>query len=459
MWETYSYRNNLSVTDVAAIQALYGIRLADEYEGLFGNGSMNLAYDMGKSKTPKAVNADLTTLSDTDYYKFTTPASKTGVDGLVVKLQTSGISPLMSRVTVYNAAGTMIGNDVAPTPLDGDLAVTIPGVTANTTYYVKVEGVTGDEFAIGAYKLVLDYHYLGQATPTPTPTGNITFINNDDHSDDNVKRAQRLYPTGTNTYVTYRGSIADSTDSDFYRIDLPGQLGSANMMVTVSALDVNGLLPNVQIYDSASHLLPTQVVANEGGTFTVQLLNTNASANYYVKVNAFDPYGTRNVGNYAMTADFTGSAPVQFTPLAGGTLLDNARQQVRSMTVTTPRLYVFSLSGDIAGSSTASAVRMTIFNSTGHSVFTQVCYAGRPLSTGTVYLGVGNYAISFNAATQTGAAMPPLAFTIARRIISDPIDAYPVDPDTECVRIAEDGDTANPTITILDPISDPYAVV
>src|SRR5207253_7480344 len=131
---------------------------------------------------------------------------------------------------------------------------------------------------------VLDYHYAGQATPVATPTGTITFINQDNHSDDRVKSAVRLSPVNTNLYFSYRASISDSTDLDFYQIHLPGQTGTATLSITASALDVNGLDPEVLVYDKAAHLLATQVVTNEGGTFTLQLANAPVNADYYIRV-------------------------------------------------------------------------------------------------------------------------------------------------------------------------------
>src|SRR5262249_48960835 len=155
-------------------------------------------------------------------------------------------------------------------------------------------------FAVGSYNLVLDYHYAGQATPTPTATGNITFIANDNHTDDRINKAVRLDTATTSTYFSYRGSISDSTDVDFYKVTPKAQASTLTMSVTVSALDVNGMVPDVLVYDGSARLMPTQVVTNENGTLTVQLANAAVGSSYYVRVNAFDPLGTRNVGNYAL---------------------------------------------------------------------------------------------------------------------------------------------------------------
>jgi hypothetical protein len=457
MYGSYTYHSGLSTSDITAIQALYGPRQKDQYEGTSGNQTLPTAFDLRLAKNPKSITADITNVGEADYYKLTTPKSSTMVDGLVVRVQTAGLSDAMLRLTVYDAAGRVIDSQTAPTPLDGNLAVTVPGVTASTVYYAKVEGVTGDVFAIGAYNLALDYHYKGQATPIATAAGNVTFINNDNHSHASIKTALRLTPANSNLYFSYRGSITDSTNYSFYRIDLPPQSGTATMSISANALDLNGLYPEVEVYDKAAHLLASQVVTNEGGTFTLQLTNVAVDANYYIRVAAYDPFGTHNVGNYSLSVDFSGTAPVQFNALGSGSLVDAARQQTQSMTVAQSRLFVFSLSADTNGSAIDSAVRMTIFDATGHSVFTQTALAGQALTTGTVYLGAGNYAVVFNAATRAGAALPDLTYTLGKRVISDPIDAYPLDPTTTPVIDVVVINQPNPVITILDPISNPYA--
>jgi hypothetical protein len=317
--------------------------------------------------------------------------------------------------------------------------------------------VTGDVFAIGAYNLVLDYHYQGQATAVATASGNVTFINNDNHSHASIRSALRLTPVNSNLYFSYRGSITDSTNFAFYQVHMPAQSGSATMSISANALDVNGLYPEVEVYDRAAHLLSSQVVTNEGGTFTLQLANVAVDADYYIRVAAYDPFGTNNVGNYALSVDFSGVAPVQFNALGSGSLVDSARQQIQSMTVNQSRLFVFALSADTNGSTISSAVRMTIFDATGHSVFTQAALAGQALTTGTVYLGAGNYAVVFTAATRAGVALPDLTYTLGKRVISDPIDAYPVDPSAPPVDDVVVINNPNTLITILDPISDPYA--
>src|SRR5262249_37776135 len=95
-------RSALSAGDIARLQALHGARQADAYEGSTGNGTLGTATRLdlladANGVLSVGVDADLTTRSDADVYRFTAP-SLTG--GLVIQLQHAGLSLLTSKVTV-----------------------------------------------------------------------------------------------------------------------------------------------------------------------------------------------------------------------------------------------------------------------------------------------------------------------------------------------------------------------
>ena len=68
MYEVYGgVRVGLTAGDVAAVQALYGSRKGDAFEGATGNDTQATA-----TKLTGAVEADITTTADADWYSFTT---------------------------------------------------------------------------------------------------------------------------------------------------------------------------------------------------------------------------------------------------------------------------------------------------------------------------------------------------------------------------------------------------
>src|SRR5262249_18281953 len=132
-------RTGLSAGDIASLQALYGARSPDAFEGSTGNDTLGTATPLtllvnADSSLSFAADGDVTTPQDTDVYSFRTPLT---AGNAVFKLKTSGISLLTPRLTVYNAAGQVVGSAVATDPLNGDLTVSVNGLSLLTTYYVK----------------------------------------------------------------------------------------------------------------------------------------------------------------------------------------------------------------------------------------------------------------------------------------------------------------------------------
>src|SRR5262249_9713810 len=140
-------------------------------------------------------------------------------------------------------------------------------------------------------------------------------------------------------------------------------------------------------------------------------------------------------------------APVQFDTLGSNTMTTATTTQYSQMTLEGDRLTQFALSATGGSSSAGTAVRLTVFDSTGRAVVTTVAQAGKPISTGIVWLASGSYTVVFNAATQNGSAIESLAVDLAARTLSDPIDPYVADPTAPA--------PVEPPITLLQPVLTP----
>src|SRR5262245_15482716 len=96
MFESYEgARTGLGAEDVARIQALYGARLPDGYEGADGNDTFATASPLTRTSTPEGVvswrvpQADMMTTGDVDLYRFQTP---TLLSGMLLRLERTGLS-------------------------------------------------------------------------------------------------------------------------------------------------------------------------------------------------------------------------------------------------------------------------------------------------------------------------------------------------------------------------------
>ena len=135
MYHVYTKaRSGPSSADAAALQALYGVRQADPYEGSAGNDATARATPLSllsslsllngaTNNAPVVAQGDITTLNDRDTYSFNAaPNASTPFD---VTLKAQGVSLLNAKVTVLDALAQPVASAVALDPLNNDLAITI----------------------------------------------------------------------------------------------------------------------------------------------------------------------------------------------------------------------------------------------------------------------------------------------------------------------------------------------
>ncbi|HYT92168.1 MAG TPA: matrixin family metalloprotease, partial [Gemmataceae bacterium] len=255
-------RTTLGASDVTAIQALYGARQGDAFEGTAGNGTFTSARALTLLQNSDGslgiqANADVTTAQDIDYYRFTAPLN---AGSFTVRLQTKGVSLLVPSVTVYDSSQRVVGSAVSTDPLGGDLLVNVPQYNPLGTYYVKVQAATTDVFGVGGYGLQvraipLVSGLLG-AVNTTVNTVSTVLANNDLHTNDTILTASLLPPlfSQTNSRFTaaFRGSISDGWDVDFYKVQAPTPpAGTPNVLTAmVWGTQTNGLSPHLAVYDA-----------------------------------------------------------------------------------------------------------------------------------------------------------------------------------------------------------------
>src|SRR5205823_2484867 len=154
MNSSYAYHSQLSGSEIANLQALYGARQADTQN----NNTMAGATPLNTSLQGASISGDISTSSDVDYYRIQTPGFLTGFTGFTVQIRTSGLSLLMPNLAVYDAAGHLVSSVSASDPLHGDLTLT-NNARPSSTYYLRIEGATSSVFGIGSYQLNLTNRY------------------------------------------------------------------------------------------------------------------------------------------------------------------------------------------------------------------------------------------------------------------------------------------------------------
>jgi hypothetical protein len=319
--------------DIAGVQAMYGARKPDAYEGATGNGTLATAAPLTLSSGGVTINADITTMGEVDYFKVTAPANTDGT--LTVSVDASTISLLDPKVSVFSSSGTLLGTASAST-YQGTATVKLTGLIAGQTYYLQAAGATTDVFGMGAYKL------WAQFGPVPLPSLSINSV------------ARMNGTSGTTAFtftvtlsaasinpVTVQYATADGTatvaDNDYTPVSGMLTVSPGQTQQTITVL-VNGdavAEPNETFHVNLSS--PTNAaLGTSQGTGTIEdgyigpdqyePDDTQAAAHSFGKVSSLNQSGltlhtATDVDYYSFVAASKGTFSISATPTQGsGTL-------------------------------------------------------------------------------------------------------------------------------------------
>jgi hypothetical protein len=422
MSENYAgVRAGLSPADVAAIQAIYGgPRQPDQYAGATGNGTLATATPLTGSGN-LSVTGDLNTPGDLENFAFVTPA-----DGkqFTAQLQTSGLSLLTAKLTVLDAAGNVVGSDSSTDPLNGDLQIKVDHASPNSTYYLRIQGATGDAFSVGRYAVSVQFKDVGQPKKEAfTP---------DHGTNDTPATADSLVPWQTwggnsSTRLYADGVIESKTDLDYYHVAAPATVTADTSALVVRAVGMrdNAAAPQVIVFDAAMNPVSVPVATSGSGASMVEVLNVTRGASYYIRVSG-DGTDAAN-GNYRLTASFTAPKGVALPTLEAGALSSDNSGGSGTLVLSSTVLFQFSLDSTLLDAAAAgSQITLDVLDATGKRVFTLTQTSGQSPVAGTLYLPAGRFTIRVSLSTPKGVSTGGVSFRLDGGVLSDPIG--PTDP-------------------------------
>jgi hypothetical protein len=393
-------RTSLAPQDIAALQALYGARRPDAFEGSTGNDSTSTA-----SAYSGPLTADLTTTNDVDYYRFTVA---TGAVAPMIRLQAAGLSLVEARVQVLNSMGMVIADAAAHDPTNNNVSITLPPFLPSGTYYVRVSSAATDVFGVGSYQLIIGTGSIKSTTAVAVDGSHGTFdaaavlTQQIASVDDRVDYAARVTPD-----VTAAGN-------SFICIHAPTAAAGQQVNLVISASNVSVLQDmQVLVFDANQNLIATRVLTSVTGAVVVQADNVAADADYFIQVvslNAFD-----------LTADFTTRSSTLDLG-ATGDPSNGAQSGKLSVALSQTVHFALTATGD-----TGAAACMTVQDSSGNVVFTLVAAGGSSRSTD-IFLAAGYYSVTMTILTSPNYGGGPLSYSVCGWGINDQIGALPVDP-------------------------------
>ncbi|HEY7329538.1 MAG TPA: matrixin family metalloprotease [Gemmataceae bacterium] len=405
----------LTTADIAALQALYGQRKPDAFEGATGNDTFATASPLsfGSPDSPASaqIQADITTNQDADIYRISVP----DVTSLDVKLNVAGVSLLVPRLTVYDASGHTVASALAPDPLNNNLSLHLDHLTPGAVYYVKVEAGTGDVFGIGAYNLEIDPHSPDSITPPPSSTGTTVPAAS-------LANAQLLATTPwyvEHTYYEVVNSLTPAIPVRTYLVQ-SADLGPdmTNVMTVVAFSPENASTHyQVKILDDQGNPVAATVLVDAAGRLEVRVPNVHSAQNYYVQVQDADPLTQPT--DFDVEVDFAQDA-THLQTFVNQSLGSDQADYATTLQVLQSQEFHFVLSATDWSAPVETGVRMTIYNASGKAVFTTAVADGASRSVG-VFLNAGQYMVRFTRANNQGSTPQPIVFELSGKTESDPL--------------------------------------
>jgi hypothetical protein len=438
----------LTAADIQAIRNLYGTRRADRFEGSAGNGTTATATAIPvpagyAGATPLVAFADLTTTDDADVFRFDTLVDRDDDESATVRVQSAGVSLLGARVTVYRLDAAGNEQEVANVTADaadyaGDTLV-VPFDASDDDdgsagrYYVRVEAAADAPFRTGRYAVAVTmnqlntvpeadldavirgpYRTLGANDLASLLRNPAARVNVDGGTNDTPATATPVAVTATAAGVQRSeavGSIQSAGDADVYRLTAPTDGRPLALIVSGLALQGEAAGVRVEVLDAAGAVVPTEILVNDSGTFTVQATDLAPGATVFARVTGGVP------GNYLLTADFrtTAAQVVTFAErqLAAGTMGTD------KVFVGQSQLFHFALT---ATGPAGTAVRMTATDAAGNDLFTLTANAGDTVSVSGRQFRPGEYRVRYEAVGG------PVGVRLRGNRITDPVGPVLDDP-------------------------------
>ncbi len=262
MYATYNtIKTTLHSDDQNGIRHIYSndnARKHDRYDRPSTNNTWSDASNITgplvrSSKSAIIEELDITSTSDVDYYKVNIPSWAGNT--LTVRVQSTGLSMLAPKVTLYNGSGGVISTSTGTS--SSTLTVSTSGIQNNEWYYIRVEGANGTVFGTGAYGLTLD---LGASSTPVIPLPNTQTANGSPlHSGSAIPDGYG--PVGSDTVAPAAPTIAVSPTGK--PINLVGT-AEADTLIT--------------IYQDGTEVGSTY--ANEDGSWSFKLTRKLAKGTY-----------------------------------------------------------------------------------------------------------------------------------------------------------------------------------
>lgn len=405
--------STLTGADITALQALYGVRHADSFEGVAGNDTIATATPLSLTSEnyQVAITADITARGDKDTFGLTIPGDAQGLD---IHLHAKGISLLAPRMTVFDGAGNVVDANKAMSPLDNDVVLHLDRVKGGQNFYIQIEGARDDVFGIGRYDLQVSAQtfatkvdYKSSMSTQEAPA----------FSFDGIKPLATTPGYVEHTYYEVADNLSLIHTQHTYQVrsvDLGPNMTNV-MTVVAYAPAQTQLALQVSIFDGDGNPVTAETIAKGSGTIEVQVPSVLSNQDYFVQVSSAEL--TAQEQGFEVEVDFDHDAS-RLGTLVNESLAGDAQEVVRTLHVNQSQQFHWVLSASDWSKAAETGVQMDVFDPNGRRIYTLDAADGTSRS-GDVFLNEGEYTVRFSRAND-GSRLP-LIFQLSGLSLSSPI--------------------------------------
>lgn len=446
---TYSRPNgSLKTSDITAIRALYGPR-RDIYETLANNTRTQATPIVNPSgfngTRPLSVNGSLNSLTDVDFYRVTPLPGKEKVS---IRLWASGISLLKANLEVLDRFGNKLADVKADSIFGNNLQLDIGSLQNHSSLFVRVARNTNDVFAIGDYRLDIDYRDSSLQPVLTPPPHDADAVDDDDPVVDYVsvdalfdkfglvdREVGRNDTLSTATPLTTTTGFLDRTryevisalasigDRDLWSFRAPS-VASPTLSITVDPVTKRISPLDVILLNRDGDRIASKIARKADGGISLVVANPVAGENYVLFVRS--PSGTTVApGNYVATINFATDPASQMRTVYSGSVTSVA-QSLSKLTTYKTQLFRFDLSSQAL--SNDAGVQLSIYDARTGNVVASLAAANGRVRTDYVWLGAGEYILKATRRVRLASAAGSVNFTLRADVISDDQGPLPIDP-------------------------------
>lgn len=442
----------LKSSDIRALRALYGTR-RDPFEPVANNSratATRIVYPAGfNGNEPVSRMGSLSSARDVDFYRIT---PLRGQEKMSVRLWASGISLLKANLEIQDRFGRKIADVKADSIFENNLQIDIGSLRDHSSLFIRVSpNNTNDVFAVGDYRLDIDYRPSDQQpnlTPPPHDTDD-----NDDDDDSTVEfvSVDELFSTyglvdsevGTNDVLSnptllletagflpqsryeLTSAIASMSDRDLWAFPSPS-FASPRLQIEISPVGTEKFTAEAYLLNRAGDRIATDVVRNGDGGLTL-IADTPVSDSDYLLFVRADRDSTVSSGNYLVTVDFATTEPEDLDSIFTAQLTPEQSLHVSQLNINKTQLFRFDFSA--IASSNVPGVQLDFYNARTGDVVASFAAAANTVRTANVWLERGSYIIKATPLISNATATSPaINFSLAIASLSDDQGPNPLDP-------------------------------